>query len=150
MSTNGDQQNPSQVREMLLELNRNESRILFERLKGMLTFQGFLFASVAVCASNHLFILPILISLAGGLACIPWRFAGRISYRGEDQLKKQMSALNARLEEGGRLPPLDAVDVEPWEFGLLPEVALPVAVGCIWILVIAYLIVRSILGPIDG
>jgi hypothetical protein len=146
VSTEVDQQTPSQIRAMLLELNRNESRILYERLKGMLTFQGFLFASVGVSASRDLFLLAILISAVGGLACIPWRVAVQVSYRGAEKIGKQITALNQQLEETRRLPSLDAVDVRPWEFRLLPEVALPIAVGVTWILIVAYLIVRSVRG----
>lgn len=146
MNTESEQQTPSQIRTMLLELNRNESRILYERLKGMLTFQGLLFASVGISASQNLYLLAILVSAVGGFACIPWRIAVQVSYRGADQIEKKMDALNEKLEQHSRLPPIDAVDVTPWEFRLLPEVLLPVAVGITWILVVSYLIVRSICG----
>jgi hypothetical protein len=146
MNTEIDQQTLSQIRAMLLELNRNESRILYERLKGMLTFHGFLFTSVGVSASNDLFWLAIPIAAVGGLACIPWRVAVRVSYRGAEQLGKQFAELNKQLDEKKRLPPLDAVEVNWWEFRLLPEVALPFAVGFTWILVLTYLFVRIIRG----
>lgn len=136
MSTEVDQQTPSQIRAMRLELNRNESRILYERLKGMLTFQGFLFASVGVSASRDLFLLAILISTVGGLACIPWLVAVQVSYRGT----KKMGKLNQ--QENNSLPPLDAVEVTPREYCLLPEVFLPIVVGVTWILVLGYLVSR--------
>jgi hypothetical protein len=144
MSNGIDQPTPYQTRAMLLELNRNESRILYERLKGMLTFQGFLFTAVGVLTSHDLFFLALLVSAVGGLACIPWRVATRVSYRGLEQIGKRIAALNEKLEESSRLPPVDAVDVNSWEFRLLPEVALPFAVGLTWIVIGAYLMVTSI------
>lgn len=80
------------------------------------------------------------------MACIPWRIAVQVSYRGAEQIGKQIDALNLQLDENKRLPPVDAVDVTPWEFSLLPEVVLPFAVGFTWVLVVVYLIVRGIRG----
>lgn len=79
--------------------------------------------------------LAILISAIGGLACIPWRIAVQVSYRDTEQIGKEIAALNQQLEKNRRLPPVDAIEVSRSEFRLLPEVALPFAVGFTWILV---------------
>jgi hypothetical protein len=139
MHSDDAKQTPSQLRAMYLELNRNESRVLYERLKGMLTFQGLLFAAIGVSASKQYFTIALLIAIVGGLACIPWAIAVLVSYRGEQKIGESFNAFNDGLGEDRRLPPLDAVDVRPWEFWLLPEVLLPGVVGLTWVGIILYL-----------
>src|SRR5712692_2806268 len=69
-------------RSAYLELNRNESRIMAERLRAMLTFHGLLFAAVGVSAGQRLFLLALLLAFAGALLCLPWYHSVRLSYRG--------------------------------------------------------------------
>ncbi len=52
--------------------NRNESRLVVERLKGLLTFHGFLFAAVGIAAAQKLFAIAIILSVRGALICLPW------------------------------------------------------------------------------
>jgi len=58
-----------------LELNRNESRIISERLRSMLTFHGLLFAAVGVSAGQRLFALALLLSIVGFVFCVPWFYS---------------------------------------------------------------------------
>ena len=69
-------------RDVYLELNRNESRVLAERLRTMLTFHGFLFAAVGVSAGQRLFILALLLAWAGALLSLPWNYSVLLSYWG--------------------------------------------------------------------
>ncbi len=69
-------------RGVYLELNRNESRIITERLRAMLTFQGFLFATVGVAAGQRLCVLALLLAVVGAVSCWSWYYAVRLSYQG--------------------------------------------------------------------
>lgn len=140
MNAEGDKQTQSQLRAMLVELNRNESRVLYERLKGMLTFQGFLFASVGISTSQDLFRLAVLICAVGGLVCIPWLVAVQVSYRGIRRISESVEPKYQQIMKS--LPPLDAVKVTALEYLFLPEVFLPIVIGGTWV-VLAYLIVSG-------
>src|ERR1700687_6174797 len=100
---------PIEIREMYLELNRNESRIIHERLKGMLTFEGLLFTAVGVTATSKLFFLGFLVAVMGLLACVPWYIAVRGSYRGTSRIGDIFKAFNQSLNEKSQLPDLDAI-----------------------------------------
>lgn len=117
-------------RSMYLELNRNESRIIAERLRAMLTFHGLLFAAVGVAAGQRLFLLALLLAFVAALLCWPWYHSVHLSYRGCVAIG---SAYNQRKPDDA--PALDAYSTTPREFRLLPEVFLPVAVVLIWVLV---------------
>ena len=97
----------------------------------MLTFHGLLFAAVGVSAGQRLFVLALLLGLVGALLCLPWYHSVRISYRG-------CSAVGSAYEQRkpADAPGLDAYRIRTrWEFWLLPEVFLPVAIGLTWVLV---------------
>jgi hypothetical protein len=117
-------------RSVYIELIRNESRVIGERLRAMLTFQGFLFATVGVAASHRLFALALLVSGMAALSCLPWFWSVRMSYRGCEQLSRDYDA-----RKPGDAPPLDACGITSREFSLLPEVFLPVALAVTWLLV---------------
>jgi hypothetical protein len=126
-------------RGICVELNRNESRILLERLKAHLTFQGFLFAAVGVAAGQHIVPLAVLISIVGIVACIPGYLFARISYNGLESLGNRFRPF---VEEG--YPPLDAVSIEPWQFRILPEVFLPIVNGITWLAILTLVALRWI------
>ena len=117
-------------RNVYLELNRNESRIITERLRAMLTFHGLLFAAVGVSAGQRLFLLALLLAFVAALLCRPWYHSVRLSYRGCGAVGR---TYNQRKPDDA--PELDAYSVTPREFWLLPEVFLPVAVALTWVLV---------------
>ena len=121
-------------RNVFIELNRNESQVLAERMRAWLTFYGFLFAAVGVSASQRLFILAMLLALVGAVLSIPWIRSVLLSYRG-------MAAISATYDKCKPVgaPGLDAYRVTRGEFMLLPEVSIPVAIGITWILVLAVL-----------
>jgi hypothetical protein len=142
MRVEDDRQTLSEIRAMYLELNRNESRVLYERFKGMLTFHGLLFAAIGVAANREYFTIAVLVAIVGGLACIPWWVSVRVSYRGADEIGRRFAELNLQREADRRLPPIDAVFVRRSEFLLLPEVVLPFVVGVTWMAIIFYLLFR--------
>jgi hypothetical protein len=123
---------PEQVaeRSVYLELNRNESRIIAERLRAMLTFHGLLFTAVGVSAGQRLFLLALLLAFVGALLCRPWYHSVDLSYRG---CAKIGSDYNQRKPDDA--PSLDVYDITPREYSLLPEVFLPKAVALTWVLV---------------
>ena len=119
-----------------LELNRNESRIISERLRSMLTFHGLLFAAVGVSAGQRLFALALLLSIVGFVFCAPWFYSVELSYRGLAAIGAGYEKLN--LTEA---PPLDAYRIRNRrEYSLLPEVFLPVATVVAWSLVAVVLV----------
>lgn len=67
-------------RNVYLELNRNESRIIAERMRALLTFHGFLFAAVGISAIQRLFVLALLLALVGAVLCIPWHRSVSLSF----------------------------------------------------------------------
>lgn len=52
---------PHGLRELYLERNHNESRLIAERLKSVSTFHGFLFAAVGIAATQKLFAIAIIL-----------------------------------------------------------------------------------------
>lgn len=126
-------------RDLYLELNRNESRIISERLRGMLTFEGLLFAAASVSAGQRLFVLAGLLAVTGALCCWPWYYAVRISYQGAAAVGAEY---NKRKPSDA--PKLDAFNITvKWQFWCLPEVFIPVAVGVAWVLVVLTIIYYS-------
>lgn len=123
------------VRDVYIELIRNESRILTERLRSMLTFQGLIFTAVGVAAGQRLFVLALLLAFVAGLFCVPWSHSVRLSYRGCEEKCRDYDKLKPT-----DAPPLDAYAVKAWEFWLLPEVFLPLAVAVTWLLVFAVVV----------
>jgi hypothetical protein len=122
------------VRDMYIELNRNESRIVTERLRAMLTFHGLLFAAVGVAAGQRLFLLALLLACVAALVCVPWVYSILLSYWGLEELSKRYN--NTNTPKPAHAPGLDAYSItKRWEFPLLPEVFLPVAVALTWVLV---------------
>jgi hypothetical protein len=71
---------PHELRKLYLERNRNESRLAVERLKGLLTFHGFLFAAVGIVAAKKLVAVAIILFVRGALICLPWYCVARLSY----------------------------------------------------------------------
>ena len=80
---------PHELRELYLERNRNESRLIVKRLKGLLTFHGFLCAAVGIAAAQKLFAIAIILSVIGALICLPWYCAARLSYWRSDPIWRQ-------------------------------------------------------------
>jgi hypothetical protein len=123
---------PEQIAErtVYVELNRNESRIIVERLRAMLTYEGLLFAAVGVAVTQRFFLLALLFVIAGALSCLPWYKSVRVSYNG-------MAAISERYKENkpGDVPELDAYNIAPRQFKLLPEVFLPWVIALIWCLI---------------
>jgi hypothetical protein len=120
-------------RRVYLELNRNESRIIFERMRAMLTFHGLLFAAVGVSAGQHLWGLAILLAIVGAAMCAPWAYSVRLSYKGTAGVGNEY---NKRKPNDA--PPLDAYAIpthRQWEFRLLPEVFLPWELLFIWVVI---------------
>ena len=120
-----------------VELNRNESRVIIERMKALLTFQGFLFAAVGVAAGQKLYAVASLISIVGALTCLPWFVSVKVSYGGNALLTQRFKDCTE-----GKCPPLDAVDIKPWQFYLLPEVFLPNIVAITWLLILANVVTK--------
>jgi len=75
---------PHEIRELYLE--RNESRLIVECLKGLLTFHGFVFATIAIAAAQKLFAIAIILSVIGALICLPRYCVVRLSYRKSDRV----------------------------------------------------------------
>jgi hypothetical protein len=127
---------PEQIteRNVFLELNRNESRIIAERMRALLTFHGLLFAAVGVAASQRLFILALVLAPVGALLCIPWSRSVSLSYKGCEALGKEYAK-----RKPADAPNLDAYSVDSSEFKLLPEVFIPKAIGVTWVLVLTVL-----------
>jgi hypothetical protein len=128
---------PEQIadRDVYVELNRNESRIIAERLRGMLTFQGLLFAAVSVSAGQRLFLLTLVLATAGAVSCWPWRESVRLSYRGTEAIGREYNKCKPV-----DAPPLDACNISPAEFRHLPEVFLPQFIALIWSVVFMVII----------
>ena len=118
-----------------LELIRNESRIIEDRLRSMLTFQGLIFTAVGVAAGQQLFALAFLLAFVGLLFCVPWYYSVRLSYRGCSAKSQEYNKF-----KDNDAPPLNAYDIKPWEFWLLPEVFLPLGLAVTWLLVFAVLV----------
>jgi hypothetical protein len=127
----------TEQRDQYLELNRNESRLIAERLKGLLTFHGFLFAAVGLASTDKS--KAILLSIIGAVICISWYRSVRLSYAGLEKLSEQWKT----NDKEGRLPGLDSVSIEPREIWLLPEVFLPVAIGITWLLILLTALFRA-------
>src|SRR5271165_940833 len=120
----------AEERSVYLELNRNESRIIAERMRSMLTFHGFLFTAVGVSASQRLFALALVLAFLGLLVCAPWFFSVLLSYRGiasvNANYRNRKSADEAELD-AYRVRNMGQNGWKPtWagEFLLLPEVFL--------------------------
>jgi hypothetical protein len=128
---------PEQIAErgVYIELNRNESRIITERLRGMLTFQGLLFAAVGVSAGQRLFLLALVLVIAGAASCWPWYKSVRLSFEGTAAIGHEYD--NRKPADA---PPLDAYNVGPSQFKHLPEVFLPRAIALIWSVVFIVII----------
>ena len=122
-------------RSVYLELNRNESRIIAERLRAMLTFHGLLFAAVGVSAGQRLFVLALLLAFVGALFCWPWYREVLLSYDGTAKIGSKY-----KLRKPADAPGLDAYNIEPEQFRLLPEVFLPRAIAVTWVLVFIVII----------
>jgi hypothetical protein len=136
---------PEQVaeRDVYLELNRNESRLIVERLRAMLTFHGLLFTAVGVAAGQRLFLLALLLAFVGALLCLPWYRSVRLSYRGCAAVGDKYGACKP-----ADAPGLDAYQVAPgWDVWLLPEVFLSVAVALTWVVVFIVITYYSCLPP---
>jgi hypothetical protein len=135
---------PEQIaeRSVYIELNRNESRIITERLRGMLTFQGLLFAAVSVSAGQRLFLLTLVLAIAGAVTCWPWYKSVHLSFKGTEALGREYNN-----RKPAHAPRLDACNISPAEFNQLPEVFLPWAIAVIWLVVIAVIIIYWAFPP---
>ncbi len=121
---------------MYLELNRNESRIMVERLRALLTFHGLLLAAVGVSSGQRLFLLAFLLACVGLLLCVPWIGSVRLSYRGCENIGHTYDNLKP-----ADAPGLDACRISKWwEFSSLPEVLLPWVVLVTWALVLLVIV----------
>lgn len=134
-----------QIREALLERFRNEGMLIRERIRMFLTFEGFLFASLAFTAANELPMLALIIAVIGGLACIPTYNSVTASFEAAQKLGEQYKTLT-KDSEWPRLAGYDVGDSK----GIfdLPEKFLPRFVGLAWVgigLVVGYPVIADLM-----
>lgn len=125
------QEELTRLREMHLELIRSENNLISSRSNSFFTFEGFLFVAVGFLISSSMFLPIIILALIGAIACLPFYKSVRFSYRGCAEVRKHFNKLN----EEDKLPRLVAYEVEPFQFGLLPEVFLP------WVLFVSWMVI---------
>lgn len=129
---NMNDSNAETVASALFERFRHEGLIIRERIRMFLTFEGFLFAALAVSIKAEHSILSFILVFLGIAAAIPTYVSIRISYVSTEELSKKFELI--KLD--GDIPPLPGYDVgNKGGIYFLPEVFLPLAIVIAWIII---------------
>jgi hypothetical protein len=122
--------NNNEIREALCERFRNEGVIVRDRIRILLTFEGFLFASLAFTVKNDLYMLAVVLAALGAIACLPVYYSVRLSFEAAAKLGTQFQQLTPTHD----YPPLAGYDVGTrGGIFLLPEVFLPILISIAWV-----------------